>query len=116
MPTLATRRLRFLPRLVALALPLAGGWLAPTTASAQFGGGAAAYSERFYGQNFYDHQHRGLFGPHGGNRQFHNGIYGPGQMYSRQYVDEYGLARPRRFAPVPATGWLGPDGYTTPYR
>ncbi len=80
--------------------------------------GAAAYSERWYGQNFYDGQHRGLFGPHGGNRQFHNGIYGPSQIYSRQYIDEYGYARPRRFPPGPlATGgfWFG-WRTPTPYR
>ena len=99
MINLATRCPRSVVRRVSFLVTLAVGSLAASEASAQFGGRAAAWSERWYGQNFYDHQHNGVFALRSCGRQYTAGYYGPPQMYSRQYGDEYGYATARPFRP-----------------
>ncbi len=72
--------------------------LAGSDASAQLLGSYARYSERFYGQNFYDHQRNGPF-VRGIARQYDGGYYGPAMIYGRQYADEY---QPPRDQPLVA--------------
>ncbi len=110
MPTI---RPRFLPRLATFAFALTLCSLAAPDASAQFGGRLQAYSQRWYGQNFYDHQHNGYFSRGTCNRQNHMGVYGPPQMYSRQYGDEYGYAIARPFVPRPLGTNTGFEGSFT---
>lgn len=104
MSTLTTRRSEFLfkPAMFAFAFTIFS--LTAPNASAQFGGGFQRYSERFYGQNFYDHQHNGFLGPRACDRQNHQGVYGPAQLYGRQYGDEYGYATARPFIPRQTKG------------
>lgn len=112
MPTLAYRRSRPLPKL-AFVIPLILLAIAPGAATAGWPRSFQRYSERWYGQNFYDGQKNGIFHLHG--LQHSEGFYGPAQMYSRQYGDEYGYATARPFRPAlsPAAGaGYGPDPFT----
>ena len=113
MPTLAPRRPRSPLRLAAFA-PLILLALAPGAASAGWPRSFQCYSERWYGQNFYDDQRNGVFLSHG---QHTAGYYGPAQMYGRQYDDEYGYRTSRPFRPArPFTAGEGssyaPDPFT----
>ncbi len=107
MPTLATRRPQCLAKLAKFALALALFCLAGSDASAQSGGALQRYSERFYGQNFYDHQRPGRFNRLGYRRQNFGPIYGPAPIYSRQYGDEYGYQTAQPFTPRRAGDGIG---------
>ena len=111
MPTVARRRPRFLRKLASIVLPLACVLSICSPASAQFGGRLQRYSERFYGQNFYDGQRTGILDPTFCDRQHHAGFYGPPQMYSRQYVDEYGYGTAGRPGPALNRFPIRYDGY-----
>lgn len=117
MPLLATGRTRLIRQLATFAIPVVLTLCVAQDASAQGRGGFRGYSERFYGQNFYDHQRTGLFDPDFCNRQYHAGYYGPAQMYSRQYLDENGYPR---FKAIPerrgsSGGGAGYGSYSAPY-
>ena len=98
MSTLATRRLGFFSRPTMFALAFIILSFASPDASAQSGGRLQRYSEKFYGQNFYDGQHNILFAPRGTYLQYRQPVYGPAQMYGRQYGDENGYSTARPFA------------------
>ena len=116
MSTLVIVRPRFLARLAVLAGALTIGSLAAPEALAQEVGWPQSYSLRWYGQNFYDHQHIGLFGPHGVRRQYRVGYYGPAMLYGRQYSDQSGLTSTRPFAPSRTIGeGPGYGGNSAPY-
>lgn len=110
MPTPMPRLARSLPRLAALAALLS---LAPAAADAGWPPSFQRYSERWYGQNFYDGQKNGIGHLHG--LQHSDGYYGPAMIYGRQYGDEYGYntARPfrPRYNPYANQGY-GPDPFT----
>ena len=96
---LSARQLRFNLRLAAFAIPFLLSTIAADDAFAQ-GGPFQRYSERWYGQNFYDHQRTGFLDFHHRNHIQHNGgFYGPAMIYSRQYGDEYGYRSAPPFVP-----------------
>ncbi len=115
MPTLATNRPRCISKPATFALTLALFCLAGSDASAQSGGALQRYSQRFYGQNFYDHQHPGRFNRLGYRRQDFGPIYGPPQIYSRQYGDEYGYQTAQPFVPRRAGGGMGSNANSSSY-
>jgi hypothetical protein len=61
-----------------------------TTASAQSGSRVHSYFQQFYGQDFYDGQHKTTIFHRDWNKQYHLSNYSPAMMYSRQYVDQVG--------------------------
>ena len=110
MPLIPNVRPKWIIRLAALAVVLTLGSLATPGAEAQSVGWPQSYSLRWYGQNFYDHQHNGGFANHGVRRQYHSGYYGPAMLYGRQYSDQTGLTATRPFAPSRSIREQG-DGY-----
>jgi len=109
MSTSATRRSRLFSPLALLTFALLLLGFTLSNASAQFGfrEKAQEYSLRFYGQNFYDGQRNGYFSRGACDRQNHMNIYGPAQMYSRQYGDEFGYATDRPFVRRYGTNRMG---------
>ena len=99
----------------AFAIPFLVTTLATTDASAQAGGPFQRYSERWYGQNFYDDQRTGLFDFKHRHQQHNAGFYGPAMMYSRQYGDEYGYHTAAPFRPPLANGGISYGGGTYSY-
>ena len=114
MPWISTVSARSLARLAALIVVLTLGLLTAPKVSAQSVGWPQSYSLRWYGQNFYDHQHNGIFANHGVRRQYHMGYYGPAMLYGRQYSDQSGLTATRPFAPSRSIREAG-DGYFPTY-
>jgi len=101
-------------KLATFALTLTLFALAAPDASAQSGGRLQEYSQRWYGQNFYDHQRNGYFSRGSRERQNHISIYGPAVLYSRQYGDEYGYATDRPFARRRVSGGTGYEANSYP--
>ena len=114
MPIIPKIRPRLLARLAAVAVVLTLGSFSTPQASAQSVGWPQSYSLRWYGQNFYDNQHAGVFANHGVRRQFRQGYYGPAMLYGRQYSDQTGLTATRPFAPSRSIREQG-DGYFPTY-
>ena len=114
MPLPPTVRPRLLACLASGIVVLTLGSLTSPSASAQSVGWPQSYSLRWYGQNFYDHQHNGVFANHGVRRQYHAGYYGPAMLYGRQYSDQSGLTATRPFAPSRSIREQG-DGFFRSY-
>ena len=108
MPIPTIRRPERFVKPAAFALVLTLFSLAAPDASAQSShGGIRGYYERFYGQDFYGNRHPSRFTREGYRRQDFGPIYGPVQIYSRQYDDQYGYATDRPFGNPQSRGLGG---------
>ena len=110
MPTLATRRANPLPKLATFTLALTLLSFAASDASAGWRERCRAYYANFYGQDFYDGQNPGLLAHPGPKHQYNGAYYGPPQMYSRQYVEQYGTRTDPPFRPLHSYGGNGHGG------